>query len=179
MIFESVIDRNSCQPNIHTGLQRIAFGIEPQYRRMPCDSVAQQNHINVVVKVFFLLTRWFVPLQFDGRQKPGYVPRIALFAQAADSATLDTAKFMSRISSEMESRGIPVSQMQVGAIINISSGGCDFESEAEMLDILKSAGMSNCKIWCEDKNAEITFVPRAVNVIVPANSKDTVRSGSI
>jgi hypothetical protein len=33
---------------------------------MLCHSVTQQNHINVVVKVFFLLMRWFLPLQFAG-----------------------------------------------------------------------------------------------------------------
>jgi hypothetical protein len=62
-----MIDRNSCHPNIHTRLERIAFRIEPQNRTMLCHSVAQQNDINVVVKVLFFLTRWFLPLQFAGR----------------------------------------------------------------------------------------------------------------
>ena len=48
---------------------------------MLCDSVAQQNHINVVVKVLFLLTRWFLSFQFAGQQKREYVPSISLFAQ--------------------------------------------------------------------------------------------------
>ena len=81
VIFESVIDGNSCHPNIYAGLQWIAFRIEAQNRRMLCDSVSQQNHINVVVKVFFLLTRWFHSFQFAGQQKRGYVPGISLFAQ--------------------------------------------------------------------------------------------------
>ena len=67
MIFKSVVDRNPCHPNIHTRFQRIAFGIEPQNRGMLRDSVAKQNDINVVVKVLFLLPRWFLPLQFAGR----------------------------------------------------------------------------------------------------------------
>jgi hypothetical protein len=35
-----------------------------------------------VVKVVFLLTRWFRSFQFAGPQKCGYVPRLGLFAQA-------------------------------------------------------------------------------------------------
>jgi diacylglycerol kinase family enzyme len=38
--------------------------------------------------------------------------------------------------------------MKVGAIINTSSGGYGSESEIEMLDILKRAGVTNCKTWC-------------------------------
>jgi diacylglycerol kinase family enzyme len=52
------------------------------------------------------------------------------------------------ISSHIEPAGIQVSQTKVGAIINTSSGGCDFESEIEMLDILKGAGVTKCKTWC-------------------------------
>ena len=50
--------------------------------------------------------------------------------------------------SEMKSAASDISALKVGAIINTSSGGCDSESEAEMLDILKSAGVTNCKTWC-------------------------------
>jgi hypothetical protein len=67
VIFESVIDRNSCHPHIYTRLKRIAFRIEAQNRRMLRDSVFEQDHINVVVKVLVLLTRWFLSLQFAGR----------------------------------------------------------------------------------------------------------------
>jgi hypothetical protein len=67
VIFESMIHRNSCHSNIHARLQRIAFRIEPQNRTMLCDSVAQQNDINVVVKVLLFLTRWFLSLQFAGQ----------------------------------------------------------------------------------------------------------------
>ena len=41
-----------------------------------------------------------------------------------------------------------MSQMKLGAIINTSSGGCDSESELEMVDILKVAGVTNCKKLC-------------------------------
>lgn len=56
--------------------------------------------------------------------------------------------FMSRSTSNMESARIDLSGLKVGAIINTSSGGCDAESEVEMLDILKRAGITNCKMWC-------------------------------
>jgi diacylglycerol kinase family enzyme len=55
---------------------------------------------------------------------------------------------MSRLRYDIEPPGIHVSQMNVAAIINTSSGGCDSESGAEMLDILKSASVTNCKTWC-------------------------------
>jgi hypothetical protein len=71
VIFESVIDRNSCHPHIHTRLKRIAFRIEAQNRRMLRDSVFEQDHINVVVKVLFLLTRWFLPFQLAGNKSAG------------------------------------------------------------------------------------------------------------
>ena len=68
VIFESMIDRNSCHPHIHTRLQGIAFRVEPQDRRMLRDSVFEQDHINIVVKVLVLLTRWFLPFQFAGNK---------------------------------------------------------------------------------------------------------------
>jgi hypothetical protein len=72
-----MIDRNSRHPHVHTRLQRIAFGIEPQNRRMLCDSVSEQDHINVVVEQLFLLTRWFLPFQFK-QQSADTVERQAL-----------------------------------------------------------------------------------------------------
>ena len=41
VIFESMVDWNSRHPDIDARLQRIAFGVEPQDRRMFCDSIAQ------------------------------------------------------------------------------------------------------------------------------------------
>ena len=32
------------------------------------DSIFEQDHINVVMKVLFLLTRWFLPFQFAGNK---------------------------------------------------------------------------------------------------------------
>ncbi|MGC2627343.1 MAG: diacylglycerol kinase family protein [Candidatus Udaeobacter sp.] len=56
------------------------------------------------------------------------------------------------MSSNMEPTGIPVPQMKVNAIINTSSGGCDSTSEAEVLDVLKSVGVTNCKTWCGESD---------------------------
>ena len=63
-----MVDRDSCHPNIDTRLQRIAFRINAQDRRMLRDSVFEQDHINIVVKVLVLLTRWFLPFQFAGNK---------------------------------------------------------------------------------------------------------------
>jgi hypothetical protein len=41
VIFESMVDWNSGHPDIDARLQRIAFGIKAQDRRMFCDSIAQ------------------------------------------------------------------------------------------------------------------------------------------
>jgi hypothetical protein len=48
----------------------------------------------------------------------------------------------------MDSARIDLSEMKIGAVLNTSSGGCDSESEAEMLHILKDADVTNCKTWC-------------------------------
>ena len=41
VIFESLVDWNSRHPDIDARLQWIAFRVEPQDRRMFCDSIAQ------------------------------------------------------------------------------------------------------------------------------------------
>ena len=63
-----MVDWNSRHPDIDARLQRIAFRIEAQDRRMLRDSVFEQDHINVVMKVLFLPTRWFLPFQFAGNK---------------------------------------------------------------------------------------------------------------
>jgi hypothetical protein len=63
-----MVDWNSRHPDIDARLQRIAFRIEPQDRRMLRDSIFEQDHINAVMKVLFLLTRWFLPFQFAGNK---------------------------------------------------------------------------------------------------------------
>src|SRR5436190_14851792 len=111
-------------------------------------SVFEQDHINIVVEVLFPLTRWFLPFQFAGNKSAGTFRASACLRKRRvpdDGVIFNTRKFMSRISSEIGTAGIHVSQMKFGAIINTSSGGCNSESETEMLDILKCAGVTNCK----------------------------------
>jgi diacylglycerol kinase family enzyme len=82
----------------------------------------------------------------------------------------------------MEPAGIQVSQTKVGAIINTSSGGCDSESEAEMLDILKSAGATSCKTWCgESDQIERAFAEAATHkpeVLVVLGGDGTIRTAA-
>lgn len=89
---------------------------------------------------------------------------------------------MPRISSNTEPAGIHVSQTKVGAIINTSSGGCDSESEREMLDILKGAGVTNCKTWCGGSDQiERAFAEAATHkpeVLVVLGGDGTIRTAA-
>ena len=82
----------------------------------------------------------------------------------------------------MKPAGIPVSHMKVRAIINTSSGGCDAESEAEMLDIFKGANVSNCKTWCgEPDEIEKAFSEVAAHkpeVLVVLGGDGTIRTAA-
>src|SRR6059058_1515215 len=82
----------------------------------------------------------------------------------------------------MKSAGLDVSGRKVGAIINTSSGGCDSESEAEMLDILKSAGVTNCKALCgESHQIERAFAEAATHkpkVLVVLGGDGTIRTAA-
>ena len=72
--------------------------------------------------------------------------------------------------------------MKVAAIINTSSGGCDSESEAEMLDILARAGVTNCKTWCGGSDQiERVFVEAATHkpeVLVVLGGDGTIRTAA-
>ena len=82
----------------------------------------------------------------------------------------------------MKSPGLDVSELKVGAIINISSGGCDADSEAEMLDILKDAGVTNCKIWSgESDKIERAFAEAAAyepRALVVLGGDGTIRTAA-
>ncbi len=55
-------------------------------------------------------------------------------------------------------------ELKVGAIINTSSGGCDADSEAEMLDLLKGANVGQFKTWCgESDQIERAFAEAATH----------------
>jgi diacylglycerol kinase family enzyme len=82
----------------------------------------------------------------------------------------------------MKSAGLDISGLKVGAIINTSSGGCDFNSEAEMIDILKGAGVTNCKTWCgESDQIERAFVEAAMHnprMLVVLGGDGTIRTAA-
>jgi diacylglycerol kinase family enzyme len=78
--------------------------------------------------------------------------------------------------------GIDVSELKVRAIINTSSGGCDSGSEAEMLHILKSAGVNNCKTWCgESRQIERAFaeaVAEKPGILAVLGGDGTIRTAA-
>ena len=82
----------------------------------------------------------------------------------------------------MESADIDVSALEVGAIINTSSGGCDSESEAEMLHILKGAGVTNCEAWCgQADQMEHAFAEAATHkpeVLIVLGGDGTIRTAA-
>jgi hypothetical protein len=56
VIFEPVVNWNSCHANVNAGLQWVPFRIQPYNGRMLRDGIAQQNYVNVMVKSLFFLT---------------------------------------------------------------------------------------------------------------------------
>jgi diacylglycerol kinase family enzyme len=84
--------------------------------------------------------------------------------------------------SDMESQHIDVSGLKFGAIINTSSGGCDSESEAEMLDIVRHAGVTDCKTWCgEADQIERAFAEAAMHnleLLVVLGGDGTIRTAA-
>ena len=179
-----MVDWNSRHSDIDARLQRIAFRIKPQDRRMLRDSVFEQNHVNIVVKVLFLLTRCFLPFQFAGQTSADTFEASPICARVVCKTTVvfNIFNFMSRRTSDMDSARVDLSGLKVGAIINTSSGGCDSESEAEMLDILKSAGVTNCKTWCgESDQIERAFAEAAThkpNMLVVLGGDGTIRTAA-
>ena len=100
-----MVDRNSSHPDIDARLQRIAFRIKPQDRRMLRDSVFEQDHINVVMKVLFLLKRCFLPFQFAGQTGADTFEASPICARVVCKTTVvfNIFNFMSRSTSDMES----------------------------------------------------------------------------
>jgi diacylglycerol kinase family enzyme len=56
---------------------------------------------------------------------------------------------------------VPLTELKVGAVINTSSGGCDLESEENMLGILKRAGIVEPRIWCGESTEMERFFSEA------------------
>jgi diacylglycerol kinase family enzyme len=82
----------------------------------------------------------------------------------------------------MESNAIRLSKLKVGAIINTSSGSCDLESEGEMLNILKDAGVVATRIWCGGSDQMAAFFAEAagqnLDVLVVLGGDGTIRTAA-
>jgi diacylglycerol kinase family enzyme len=82
----------------------------------------------------------------------------------------------------MKSAEFDISGLKVGAIINTSSGGCNSESEAEMLEILKRASVTDCKTWCgESDQIERAFAEAATHkpkVLIVLGGDGTIRTAA-
>jgi hypothetical protein len=91
------------------------------------------------VERVFLLKRCFLPFQFAGQTSADTFEASPICARVVckTTAVFNIFNFMSRNTSDMESARVDLLELKVGAIINTSSGGCDAESELEMLDLLR------------------------------------------
>src|SRR6266705_5138406 len=82
----------------------------------------------------------------------------------------------------MASTAIRLSELSFGVIINTSSGGCDSGSEAELLSVLGSAGVTECKTWCEEADKmERSFAEAAVQkleVLMVLGGDGTIRTAA-
>jgi diacylglycerol kinase family enzyme len=82
----------------------------------------------------------------------------------------------------MESTAIRLSELNFGVIINTSSGGCDSGSEAELLNIVQDAGVTNCKTWCgQADQMEWAFAEAAVQpleVLIVLGGDGTIRTAA-
>ncbi len=82
----------------------------------------------------------------------------------------------------MASTAIRLSELSFGVIINISSGGCDSGSEAELLSVLGSAGVTECKTWCgEADQMERSFAEAAaqkLEVLIVLGGDGTIRTAA-
>ena len=82
----------------------------------------------------------------------------------------------------MESTAIRLPELGFGVIINTSSGSCDSDSEAELLNVLQNAGVTNCKTWCgQADQMERAFAEAAahkLNVLIVLGGDGTIRTAA-
>ena len=82
----------------------------------------------------------------------------------------------------MESTAIRLAELKFGAMINTSSGGCDSGSEAELLNVLQDAGVTNCKTWCgQADQMERSFAEAAahkLDVLIVLGGDGTIRTAA-
>jgi diacylglycerol kinase family enzyme len=137
-----------------------------------------------MVEDLFVLKSCFLPFQFAAQISADMFAASPICARVVCKTTvvLNVFNFMARSSSDTGSIRIDLSESKIGAIINTSSGGCDAESEAEMLDILKGAGVTNCKTWCgESDQIERAFAEVATHkpkVLIVLGGDGTIRTAA-
>jgi diacylglycerol kinase family enzyme len=75
-----------------------------------------------------------------------------------------------------------LSGLKVGAIINISSGSCDLQSEPKMLGILKGAGVVEPKTWCGEAEEIERFFKEAarqkLDILIVLGGDGTIRKAA-
>jgi len=78
--------------------------------------------------------------------------------------------------------GVRLSELKAGAIINTSSGGCDLESEQEMIGILEHAGVVEPRTWCSAATEmERSFAEAAeqkLEVLIVVGGDGTIRTAA-
>ena len=137
-----------------------------------------------MVKRLFLLKGCFLPFQFAGYTSADTFETSPICARVVCKTTVvfNIFNFMSRNTSDMESTRIDLSELKVGAIINTSSGGCDSKSEAEMLQILKGVGVTNCKTWSREADqmgrAFAEAATHELKVLVVLGGDGTIRTAA-
>ena len=92
VVFESVINPDSGHPNIDAGLRCIAFRIQPNDGRVLGDSIAEQNHIHVVMKRLFLLGRASLRFQSAGASSALLIDWSALLRVAWQKVLIDPSR---------------------------------------------------------------------------------------
>jgi diacylglycerol kinase family enzyme len=82
----------------------------------------------------------------------------------------------------MELNAVGLSELQVGVIINTSSGGCDLGSEEKALNILEGAGVVEPKTWCGGADQmERSFAEAArhkLDVLIVLGGDGTIRTAA-
>ena len=82
----------------------------------------------------------------------------------------------------VESAVVRLSELKVGAIINTSSGGCDLESEREMIGILERAGIVEPRTWCgaatEMERSFAEAAEQKLEVLIVLGGDGTIRTAA-
>ena len=84
--------------------------------------------------------------------------------------------------SYVKPEAVHLSGLKVGAIINVSSGGCDSESEEKMLSILEHAGIVASKMWCgaatEMERSFAEAAEQKLQVLIVLGGDGTIRTAA-